>query len=69
MSLMDKMLPDNTMLELIITDAKVRISVPAKGRAILEETNAKRGFTDGFGKVRGSNDHPIPRGVVYRLRA
>ena len=62
MSLTDKVLPDNAGLELIITDAKVPISVPARARAILDETNAKRGFTDGFGRVRGSNDHPIPRG-------
>ena len=48
------MLPDKAGLELIITDAKVPISVPARARAILDETNAKRGFADGFGRVRGS---------------
>ena len=69
MSLTDKVLPDNAGLELIITDAKVRISVPARARAIFDETNAKRGIIDGFGRVRGSNDHPIPRGVAYRLKA
>ena len=69
MSLTDKVLPNNAGLELIITDEKVRISVPARARAILDETNAKRGFIDSFGRVRGSNDHPIQRGVVYRLKA
>ena len=64
MSLTDKVLLDNDGLELIITDAKVLISVPAMARAILDETNAKRGLADGFGRVRGSNDHPITGGVV-----
>ena len=69
MSLTDKVLPDNAGLELIITDAKVRISELARARAILNETNEKRGLIEGFGRIRGSNDHPIPRGLVYRLRA
>ena len=69
MSLTDKVLPDNAGLQLTTTDANVPISVLAKARAILDETNAKRGLVDGFGRVRGSNDHPIPRGLVYRLRA
>ena len=69
MALTDKVLPDNAGLELIITDAKVPISVPVRARAILGETNARRSLVDGFERVRGPNDHPIPRGVVYRLRA
>ncbi|KIK01000.1 hypothetical protein K443DRAFT_678781 [Laccaria amethystina LaAM-08-1] len=48
-----------------ITDVKV----PARARAMLDETNAKRGLVDRFERVRGLNDHPVPRGVVYRLRA
>ena len=58
-------LTDNAGSELTITDAKVPISVPARARAILDETNAKRGLVDGFGGVRGSND-PIPRGVCLQ---
>ena len=69
MSLTDKVLPDNAGLELTIRDVKVPISVLAGVRAILEQTNAKRGLVDGFGSIQGSNDHPIPRGVVHRLGA
>ena len=42
-------------------------SVSARARAILDETNATRGLVDGFGRVCGSNDHPILRGVVLPL--